>query len=731
VNAGVPDLRYEVRDGIARITFDRPQAKVNVLSVDVLRALAGLLDELQDRIRAGAVAAVVVRSAKPGHFIAGADLDELAAVASAELAAEAAAFGQRTLGRLSRLGVPTLAAINGTCLGGGLELALACTARVAADDDAVQIGFPEVRLGLLPGFGGTTRLPRLLGFSRALDLILTGRSVGARDAFRMGLVDETLPAANFDTWVDRRARDLARGARPWPRPRRRPLGIRVLDGTALGRRLVAQAVRRRVLRETRGHYPAPLRALEVALRGCGMPLERALELEARAVGALLVSPVCKNLLDVFRLTERAKKSRPPAEPRPVRRAAVVGAGVMGAGIAELFAFREIPVRVKDVDEARVADGLRRARRLLERAGRRWPPHVLERRLEMLAGAVTYDGFASADLVVEAVVERMDVKRAVFAELEARVRPDAVLATNTSALSVSELQTGLRHPERVCGMHFFNPAHRMPLVEIVRGQQTDDVTLATAFATAARLGKTPVVVADAPGFLVNRVLGAYLAEAGRCLQDGAPPERLDAALLAFGMPMGPLRLLDEIGLDIAADAQRTLHAAFGERYAPAPVVEQWFATGRLGRKGGAGFYRYRGDRALGCDPALRALLREATTDRAPDDEEIVERTVLAMVNEAARALEDGVVARPDDVDVAMILGTGFPPFRGGLLRYADTLGCDYVVRRLDALADRLGDRFRPAPLLRDLARTGRAFRAAAGAASAGPSPTDPVASGGSG
>lgn len=705
----VADLRLEVDGRIAWITFDRPDSKVNLLAVEVIRELGHRLDELAERVRADEVGALIVRSAKPKVFIAGADLDELASVETPAQATEIALEGHHVLNRFARLGVPSLAAINGTCLGGGLELALACTYRIAADDREIQIGLPEVRLGLLPGLGGTARLPRLIGLGRALDLILSGRSISPRDALRMGIVHAVVPAENFSTWITRYGQALAVGERPLGRPRRAPLPLRLLDGNPLGRRIVERQARRRVLKETRGHYPAPLRALSVAVEGLRLPLEKAQAMEAEVVGGLLATEICKNLIAVFRLTERARKRRPPGKARPVERAAVVGAGVMGSGIAELFAYRAIPVRLKDVDWDRVTAGLRSARRLLERAGRRLPAHELERRIESLLGTLDYEGFETADLVVEAVVERMEVKKQVFREMEQRVRPHAVLATNTSALSVSELQEGLRHPERVCGMHFFNPAHRMPLLEIVVGRRTDDATLATAFAAGLLLGKTPILVEDRPGFLVNRVLGAYLTEAGHLLQQGVAPEEIDRRMEAFGMPMGPLRLLDEIGLDVAGEVLVTLRNGLGERYTPAPVVALVMGGGRLGRKTGAGFYRYRDERAAGLHPKTASLLREARPAATPPEgEELEDRMVLAMVNEAARALADRVVASPEDVDVGMLLGTGFPPFRGGLLRYADHLGVATVVERLHRLAQAVGDRFRPAPLLEEMARERRRF-----------------------
>lgn len=702
-------------DGVARLVFDRPDAKVNLLTSGVLQRLDTLLGEIEEGLGAGHVRALIVRSGKPATFIAGADVDEIADVVDPAEGARLAREGQRIFRRLELLRVPAIAAVDGMCLGGGTELILACGRRIASDRPETRIGLPEVRLGILPGFGGTTRLPRLIGLQEALPLILTGAPVSARKALRIGLIDEAVhPAILYD-----RAHALALAAangRFTPRPKpSATLAARVLDRTPPGRRLVLSQAKKRVMKETRGHYPAPLVALETIARIIDAPLERAFEVEAQALGKLIVTDVSKNLVHVFRLMEAAKKAAPKQqEPRPVKVAGVLGAGVMGGGIAQLLAAKGRNVRLKDIRADAVGLGLRHAREVFERAvkRRRMDAREAAQAMDRIAPTLDYTGFARADVVIEAVIERMDVKQNVLREVETRVRPGTVLATNTSTLSVTEMQSVLSRPADFCGMHFFNPVHRMPLVEVIRGRDTSDAAIATVFALARALDKTPLIVNDGPGFLVNRILSPYLNEAGWMLGEGASVETIDRALLDFGMPMGPLRLLDEVGLDVARHAAAVLYAAFGERMKPSPALAALAGTDLVGRKGGRGFYRYEDDRDVGVDDAIYDLLRGAVPgDRAgvPPDR-VRERCVLAMVNEAARALEDGIVAGPGDVDLGMITGTGFPPFRGGLLRWADTLGARKLLERLEELESAHGARFEPALSIRQMAEEDRGFYA---------------------
>ncbi len=699
-------------DGVAWLVFDRPASKVNLLDADVLARLDTLLGEVEAAAQAREVRALIVRSGKDGSFIAGADVNAIAAITDPAEAEAKARVVQRMFRRLDTLAVPSIAAVDGLCLGGGTELILACSYRLASARPETRIGLPEVQLGIIPGFGGTTRLPRLVGLRAAFDMILTGRTVDARKAQRIGLVDEVVPAPTLYARAEAVARAFVQG-RPPERRERRSLGTRALEATPPGRRILFDQARKQVRRQTKGHYPAPLAALQVMKDSVGEPLDEALDIEARAVGTLIAGDVAKHLIHVFNLMEAAKKAAPrDATARTVDRAAVVGAGVMGGGIAQLLAAKGVAVRMKDIRADALASGLRHAREIFDKAvqRRRLERREATRHMERIAPTLNYSGFAQADLVIEAVVERMDVKKQVLAEIEDRTRAGCVLTTNTSSLSVTEMQNALQRPADFCGMHFFNPVHRMPLVEVIRGAQSSDDAIATVFGLARKLGKTPIIVEDGPGFLVNRILGPYLNEAGWLLADGASIEAVDRVLTRFGMPMGPLRLLDEVGFDVARHAAVTLHDAFGDRLTPAPPLVALEHTKLLGRKGGAGFYRYENDREKGRNDAIYEALGAAVpAQRRPlGDADVRDRTVLAMVNEAARVLDDGIVRGPGDVDLGMITGTGFPPFRGGLLRYADARGLPSIVQRLQDLSDRFGPRFEPAPLLRRYAQEGRGF-----------------------
>jgi 3-hydroxyacyl-CoA dehydrogenase/enoyl-CoA hydratase/3-hydroxybutyryl-CoA epimerase len=547
-------------------------------------------------------------------------------------------------------------------------------------------------------------------------MILTGTPVNARKAQRIGLVDEVMHPAILYERAERLALELM--GQPVPqraRRRSRNLGARLLDRTAPGRSIVLAQAKKKVMKETRGQYPAPLVALETVSRTLDAPLARAFELEAESLGRLIVTDVSKNMIHVFRLMEGAKKAAPrDVEPRPARVLGVLGAGVMGGGIAQLAAAKGIHVRLKDIRPEAIGLGLRHAREMFDRAveRRRMNSREAAQAMDRIAPTLENTGFRAADVVVEAVVERMDVKQSVLREIEQHVQAGAVLATNTSTLSVTEMQSVLQRPADFCGMHFFNPVHRMPLVEVIRGAQTGDGAVATVFALARALDKTPLIVRDGPGFLVNRILSPYLNEAGWLLGEGASVESIDRALLDFGMPMGPLRLLDEVGFDVAGHAAAVLHDAFGARMIPAPALEALKETKLLGRKGGRGFYTYEGDREAGVNEEIYALLaRVVPAERlgvAPDA--IRQRCLFVMVNEAARVIADGIVADAAAVDLGMITGTGFPPFRGGLLRWADATGLAFIVERLEALEAAHGTRFQPASLLRDLAGSGRGFYA---------------------
>ncbi len=708
-----PSLHIDEK-GVAWITFDDPEHKVNVLSEQVLTQFSEHLGEVRNLALQSKVHVVVLWSAKSG-FIAGADLTAIEAIEDPAEGAEGARLGQRVFSSLSSLGVPTVAAIHGICLGGGVEMSLACSHRVASDSPSTKMGLPEVLLGILPAWGGTTRLPRLVGIEAALDMMLSGRQVSSSSARRMGLVDEVVPADLFREKVEAYAAEAA--ANPSKKSGvRRSVLKRLTDGTSPGRRLILFFAKKQVMRRTGGHYPAPLKILEVVRRSAKKSLAKALEIEARAAGELVASSVCKNLIHVFHLREEARKGTgvddATVEPGRVEYLAVLGAGVMGGGIAQLAAYRSIHVRMKDIRHDAVTSGLQHARQLFADLvkRRRLRRREADQRMTLISGGLGYEGFSRLDLVVEAVVEKMDIKRIVLRETEEAVRRECVLATNTSSLSVDEMASALSRPENFVGMHFFNPVHRMPLVEVVRGARSSDHAVATTYALAVALGKVPVVTNDGPGFLVNRILGPYINEGGFLLADGASVEAIDGAAKQFGMPMGPLRLVDEVGVDISRHAGQSLHDALGDRLSPSPPLVALADSGRLGKKGGLGFYRYENGKEKGADPDIYAVLSRAVpAERVKTEEqEIRRRLVLAMLNEAARVLDEGIVKRASDVDLAMIMGTGFPPFRGGLLRFADTIHARTILSRLEDLEARYGARFAPADLIRRLARENRGF-----------------------
>ncbi|GBE14135.1 fatty acid oxidation complex subunit alpha [bacterium BMS3Abin14] len=696
----------KITDGIAVITFNLPKEKVNILSPKVMAELEKVLAKIEDRPEK--VKGAVIRSGKEGNFIAGADLSLIEEITDPAEGARLAAEGQRVLERIEALPFPVVAAIDGACLGGGLELALACRFRVASDSPKTALGLPETQLGIIPGFGGTQRLPRLVGLPEALKIILSGSRVYPGKARHIGLVDDVVPREHL---MDAARRLIRVGKRRREKSKGRIK--RFFQRTPVARRIIFERARKSVIERTGGHYPAQPAAIEAMEEGVAHGMKKGLEKEARLLGEMAVTGISKNLIKVFYLREMfSRGDLSPAE--DIRNVAVIGAGAMGGGIAALAAEKGMKVRLMDLSGPALGAAIKRFNREVDkrRRTRRYTGVQAEWTRARFLTDTQIRGLGGYDLAIEAVAERMDVKKSVFSSLAGQLPETALMLSNTSSLSISEMGGSVSGPSRVAGLHFFNPVERMPLVEVIRGKDTSEETIMKVTAFALRLGKIAVVVKDAPGFLVNRLLLPYMNEATRLLEEGAGVETVDHALLGFGMPMGAFILLDQVGLDIAAHAGENLQTAFGSRMSLSPILPAMLEAGRLGKKAGKGFYSYDNKGERKPDPGLAGVLKPLISGNGGNgkftDEEMVDRLILPMINEASRCLEEGVVDTPEAVDAAMIFGAGFPPFTAGPLRYADARGIKDVVSALKTLAKSVDKRFAPSNLLKLMAREKKSF-----------------------
>ncbi|MDQ2664891.1 MAG: fatty acid oxidation complex subunit alpha FadJ [Gemmatimonadota bacterium] len=700
--------------GIAVVTIDLPGEPVNKVTAELRAEFA----EMFARIEAdAAVKGVVIATGKPDTWLAGADIDEFLTLHSAADGEALSRSGQALLARLEALKVPVVAAIHGACLGGGLETALACRYRVASDHPKTVLALPEVQLGLIPGAGGTQRLPRRIGLQRALDMILTSRNVRAKKAFQTGLVDELVhPAILLEIAIDR-ARKLAAGTlEPQHAPKDRGATGRLLEDNAIGRSIVFKKAREGVLSKTHGHYPAPLAAIVAVQAGYDRGSEAGYREEARAFGEMTVSEVSKELVFLFFATTALKKDpgvehAPEKVPVSVEGLGIIGAGFMGAGIASVAAQQGTSVRLKDTDAARVGQGIAAVSQVLkERLKKRQVTRIqYDDQISLVGGTTTYAGFGRLDLVIEAVFEDLALKHRVLREVEPLLRTDAIYASNTSTIPIAKIAEVAARPNRVLGMHFFSPVHKMPLLEVIVTRATDDDATVEAVAYGKKLGKTVIVVNDSPGFYTTRTLSAYMNEAGRLLDEGASIESVDKAMLGFGFPVGPITLFDEVGIDVGGKVGVVMAEAFGARMAASESLRRVVESGRTGRKGRAGFYLYDKEGEKGAvDATVYELFPHGAPRRPIESAEIQERCVLAMVNEAARCLDERVLRSARDGDVGAVFGIGFPPFLGGPFRYVDSVGAAAIVERLEQLNGRFPGRFSPAAVLLDHARGQRRF-----------------------
>lgn len=723
-------------DGVALITYDVPGESVNTLQENTSREFDALLSELSSDAR---VKAAVVISGKPDSFIAGADIKMLSAANTAQDAERLSREGQAAFNRLEQVRFPVVAAIHGACLGGGLELALACTWRIATDDPKTALGFPETQLGLIPGAGGTQRAPRLVGVQTALDLILTARQLKATKALKAGLVDEVVPRPLLEQVAIKRAAELAAKGK---KPERNGVGFMRLKGkkpqtllqsllgpqiwteaaleeNPVGRAVLFRKARESVLKKSGGHYPAVLKALEAVRIGVEEGFDKGLAAEARFFGEMVVSDVSRMLVTIFQASTALKKDtgvEGPVEARKVKKIGMLGAGLMGSGISYVTANGGIDVRLKDRDYPSVARGLAGVRQILdERAKRRSLTRTqADALMAKVTGTTDYSGFKSCDVVIEAVFEDLALKRKVLAEVEAACKPEAIFASNTSSIPITQIAAEAKRPENVVGMHYFSPVNKMPLLEVITTAKTAPEVTATAVALGKKQGKTVIVVNDGAGFYTSRILAPYMNEAAYLLVEGADALELDKALMDFGFPVGPITLLDEVGLDVGAKVAHILHKEFGDRMAGPTAMDELVRDGRLGRKAKKGLYKYdpeTGKKLKEIDETVYDLLPGGRTRKSFDRKEMAERVSLQMVNEAVRCLGEGVLRSARDGDVGAIFGLGFPPFRGGPFRYVDAAGPTNVLRKLESLHGKFGARFTPAPLLVDMVKAGKKFHPA--------------------
>ncbi len=696
--------KLSVEGEVGNLLFDCPDTDINILTSEHLNTLSQTLDEIASRTD---FKVLMVTSSKRKIFIAGADIKEINGISTPADAFSKAEEGKKIFQKLEDLKIPTVCVINGACLGGGYELALSCDYRVASFSPDVKIGLPECNLGILPGFGGSIRLPRLIGLLKALPMILAGRVVSAEEALKNGMVDKLFTQLT----LLKDATDFAKeqiNKSSSGLPRKKDLGTWFLEDTPLGRAVVFQKARKDVLQKTKGVYPAPFEIIDLIQKTYGKDTPEAYRLESEHFSRLGTTDVSKNLIQVFFLSEKYKKFKwtsTELKSDGIQKVGVVGAGIMGGGIAQLVSQKEVPVRVKDLNEKALSGALKEAMGIYKSAlkRRKIKKHEVEKKMNLISVGLNNSGLKNCGILIEAVVEDLGIKQKVFKELDALTDKNVILASNTSSLPVTQMAQVCSHPERVIGLHFFNPVNRMPLVEVIRAQQSSEETIERTVQFARRLGKTVILTEDRPGFLVNRLLLPYLNEAAYLLEQGLSPEKIDAIAEKFGMPMGPIELVDQVGIDVGYKVAHILQEAFGERMKVAKILEDVKAKGLLGKKSGKGFYLYQGKKKV-TNPEVKI-----GSGSRVSDEDALKRMIYIMINEAARCLEEKVIDSAGTVDIGMIMGTGFPPFRGGLLRYADSVGIANIVKDLERFQKEVDlKRFEPCDYLRQLALKNTTF-----------------------
>ena len=697
----------ELRDDqVAVIHIDVPGESMNTLKASFAEEVAHVLNQLEQQHD---LKGVVVISDKPGSFVAGADISMIDACENAADTESLARQGQAMFDRIESLKVPVVAAIDGACLGGGLELALACHYRVATDSEKTIIGLPEVQLGLLPGSGGTQRLPRLIGIQKALPLILTGKQLRAKQAKKLGIVDDVVPA----TILLEAAVKLALSSKAKVKRVRHSLFNKLLEGSGVGRGIIFSKAREQAQAKAKGNYPALDKIIDTIAYGADKGFEAGLEFEARSFGELAMTPESKQLRHIFFATTAMKKETGAGDtkPRKIERVGVLGGGLMGGGIAYVTAAKAgLPARIKDISEQGIVHALKYSYDLLHKKVKR--KHLSRTELEAtmlrLSGTLDYSGFDQVDVVIEAVFEDLKLKQQMVADIEAVAGENTIFATNTSSLPITKIAAEAQRPENVIGLHYFSPVDKMPLAEIITHAGTSDETIATTVALAKKQGKTPIVVKDGAGFYVNRILAPYMNESARLVLEGEPIEAVDGALVKFGFPVGPMKLMDEVGIDVAAKVAPIMADELGDRFRAPDALGKLLDDERKGKKNKKGFYAYSGKKpGKSVDESVYGLLGISPSAKLGGDE-IAQRTVLLMLNEAAYCSDEGIIRSARDGDIGAIFGIGFPPFRGGPFRYMDAVGVAEIVRRLQNYRQQHGERYTPAPLLVKMAENNERF-----------------------
>lgn len=692
------------KSGIASLTFDMPNSKVNLLSTEVLLELDALLDDLTQRED---IKVLLFQSAKENIFIAGANIEEIKALTSEDEAYEIVRKGQMILARIRVLPFPTVAVIDGACLGGGFELALRCNFRICTENSATKIGLPEVNLGVLPGFGGTQKLKELIGPSKAIELILGGKVINGKKALKLGMVDACVPHGYLEFKVESFVEQIL------DEEAKRKILAKRHKLTFVERFLpflIWKFALKTVMAKTKGQYPAPLAIIKLFKETHNLPINEGLNCEARHFSKLAVTPISKNLISLFFAVEGIKNEKLAVSKEallPINIISVVGGGTMGGGIVWLFAKIDKSVRLKVRGFKQAGATLAAVAQSFEiiRKRRRLTAREVDMKMTRISYGTDYQSLQQSDLIVEAIVENVDAKQESYKDLEAVLNKEAIIASNTSSLSITMLSSKMKNPERFVGMHFFNPVPLMPLVEIIPGEKTEDRVVATVVDLAKKAGKTPIVVQDCAGFLVNRILLPYINESAKLLEEGGDIARIDKIIVNFGMPMGPFTLADEVGLDVGFKVAKVLELGYGERMKVSGLLDRVFNELKLlGKKDNRGFYIHDGKNR----EVNKEIKKLQTSHKSFDAQEIIDRAILIMVNEAALCLEAGVVKDAQHLDVAMIMGTGFPPFRGGLLKYADSIGLKNIELTLENLAAKYGPRFTPAPLIVKMAKANKTF-----------------------